>query len=1070
LSLPEYTFVSWLRRGLASEIAEADRLVAAPEPAGDPKPQAIGRPTLPVELTINALPAPGAAQLPTSSVTRDVQILGPGDVAGLKSQEAILRTHPLDGALTATPDELAFVEFYDEDLPWRYTPAKANASRLRPWLALLVLADGEYTVVSHGEGSLAVLTFAPSAQLPPNEESWAWAHAQVSGDVTAELVATAIGDAPDQARSRLLSPRRLGGDTRYEAFLVPAFEAGRLAGLGRAPEGVVAQLPSWGLPVHAGDREMPVYHRFSFRTSTDGDFETLALRLKPHAVGASFGSRELDVSDPGFGLDAKPGATVRLESALAPQPPQVPGGTGFQHAPFDAASATATEVEQILDAAGAALLPGALVDPIVVPPSYGLAHKGVPRIVDARNKPALEWLVELNLDLRSRAAAGLGAEVVRKRQEELMQRAWEQVSRVEEANQRLREAELAKAAAAAVLHKHLKPLQDDRLTILTAPVQAGLRVPAGIGIGTPRTATLRAAVDQSVVPAAAQSPAFRRLVRPQRPLVKRLGPGCQAGALQQDLLQKMDRPAGSALTTSPLRETLEGSVDLGLVEAAVALAADTIATRPPRPFEIFLQLADEEVSQAPGSTDYNTVSAADLRSALQTRIRALFPGLPFDAATPAVDTVERRVWDLVLAVQGVAADVARRATIKIGSAAFRKEFSDDSLGKSRGAVTVLCDPPPAPDPAKHTMPTVGRSTAADDAQAFKVALGDFALELNARPDPVPRPLLDPNERGHSTMLAALDPAVTIVAQMQALIPSIAHKDPALPPLAPIQAYPTFPDPMFNSLRELSQDYVIANVSDLPPDSLSVMEPNRRFIEAYLAGANVALNQELLWREYPTDQRGTPFKVFWDARAAAGDPDREDIAALDTWSGELGSHSPNPASVLVLVVRGELLERFPGTVVAAQRAKFTAAGTRAPRVLDDTAPLLNPVFGGRLDPDILLVGFELSLEEARGRRVASTHGAPDPGWFFVFMERPGEPRFGLDSASEPPPLDSWDALAWSTLDGPPGSPFVTIAPNAALTPTTVTATTPRWGRTSADQASILLQSPAILARHASEMLP
>ena len=1073
MPLPEYTFVPWLRRGLASEIAEVDRLGLQPE-AGT-----VGRPTLQVELTLDVLPAPGVAAPPGPSVTRAVQILGPGDVAALKG-EAILRTHPADGTLAATPDELAFVEFYDEDLPWRYSPAKATMTRrLRPWLALLVLAEGEFTVTDRGQGTLPVLTLEAGAQLPPHEEHWAWAHAQLSTKVGNPAdVGAAIASAPDQARSRLLSPRRLIGDTRYRAFLVPAFEAGRLAGLGRPPEGVPAQKPSWGLAVHDADRELPIYHGFTFRTATEGDFETLARKLEPHPVGPKFGTREMDVGDPGFGLAEHEGATVRLEGALAPPPPSAPGAPGFVHAPFaDPWDATATDLQEMLDAGDAGLQPPATpttakADPIVVPPCYGLAHTGLPRLVDARDEAGLAWLVELNLDLRSRAAAGLGAEVVRERQEELMQRAWEQVSRVEEANQRLREAELAKAAADAVLRKHMEPLRDDRLTALTAPVQAGLRVPAGIGSGVPASATLRAAVDHSVVPAAAQSPAFRRVVRPQRPLVRRLGTAWQAGALQKDLLQQMDQPPETALTTAPPAPPPAAGVSIALVESAVTNAAQTIAARPPRPFEIFLQIADQEIAHrvtlGPAPVNFGAVPVNDLRSALQTRLRTRYPAFSFNGADPAAGTVERRVWNLTLAVTGIANDVPGRANIKVGETAFLEEFSDDALGKSHGAATVLRDPPPPPDPIGPD-PSIGGTTAAADAQAFKVALDGFAQDLGGLADPAPRPRLDPDQLARPALLAALEPSKTVTARLEALIPAIAANPPHQP-LAAVQAYPEFPDPMFDPLRGLGQEFVIPNVSDLPRDSLSVMEPNRRFIESYLAGANVALNQELLWREYPTDQRGTPFRVFWDARDAVGDPERKDIEPMHLWSGELGSQAPTAASALVLVVRGELLERFPSTVIYAQRAKFDGGDHDAPRILDPAAPLLDPIFSGKLEPDIRLVGFELGLEQARGRRVANAHGAPDPGWFFVFMERPGEPRFGLDSALEPPALETWDDLAWATLAGPEGSPFVSIAANAALAPTAATATTPRWGQTAADQASILLQSPVILARHASEMLP
>ena len=42
---------------------------------------------------------------------------------------------------------------------------------------------------------------------------------------------------PDLAYSRLLCPRRLDDNTGYHAFVVPVFETGRLAGLGKDPSG-----------------------------------------------------------------------------------------------------------------------------------------------------------------------------------------------------------------------------------------------------------------------------------------------------------------------------------------------------------------------------------------------------------------------------------------------------------------------------------------------------------------------------------------------------------------------------------------------------------------------------------------------------------------------------------------------------------------------------------------------------------------------------------------------------------------------------------------------------------------
>jgi hypothetical protein len=173
---PEYTFVPWLRRGLAAEITQDDTLGSDPDAGPD------ARATLPVELTLKTVAAPGAAAS-TPAIRRDVSILGPADVKGIK-ESAIMRTYPAGGVLAATPGELAYIDFYDEDFPWRYTPARAKDSKLRPWIALLVLTAEEFTVTDRPHEP-PVLTPGPRAVLPPVTETWAWAHAQLSRVVAA---------------------------------------------------------------------------------------------------------------------------------------------------------------------------------------------------------------------------------------------------------------------------------------------------------------------------------------------------------------------------------------------------------------------------------------------------------------------------------------------------------------------------------------------------------------------------------------------------------------------------------------------------------------------------------------------------------------------------------------------------------------------------------------------------------------------------------------------------------------------------------------------------------------------
>ena len=146
---------------------------------------------------------------------------------------------------------LAAIEFYDEDFPWRYTPAAPDTGRhrLRPWLALVVLAEDEFVdVAPTAERPLAAIKVANAALFPPADELWAWAHVHVMRslvpgsvippnlDATLSALSATLNENADLACSRLLSPRRLAPDTAYHAFLVPAFERGRLAGLADDPD------------------------------------------------------------------------------------------------------------------------------------------------------------------------------------------------------------------------------------------------------------------------------------------------------------------------------------------------------------------------------------------------------------------------------------------------------------------------------------------------------------------------------------------------------------------------------------------------------------------------------------------------------------------------------------------------------------------------------------------------------------------------------------------------------------------------------------------------------------------
>ena len=85
------------------------------------------------------------------------------------------------------------------------------------------------------------------------------------------------------------------------------------------------------------------------------------------------------------------------------------------------------------------------------------------------------------------------------------------------------------------------------------------------------------------------------------------------------------------------------------------------------------------------------------------------------------------------------------------------------------------------------------------------------------------------------------------------------------------AYPVIDLPMFRPLADMSPDLFCPNVNLVPPNSITLLETNPRFIESYLVGLNHEMARELLWREYPTDQRGSVFRQFWDVQSVLSLP-------------------------------------------------------------------------------------------------------------------------------------------------------------------------------------------------------
>ena len=1129
-------FLAWSRSGLAAVLPDSD---GASPPA---------HPTVDVGITVTNA-GPGGIPL---------ELYGPGDVVGIDPR-LIVRTEPKPFTTNYEPNYLPAIEFDRPDFPWLFTPAAAptapaTADRLRPWLVLVIVERQPGVSLGVQPGApLPVLHItapaSPADELPDLAESWAWAHTQVAtADTSAAALAADLAAAPDLNVSRIVCPRRLEPAKQYYACVVPAFDVGVQRGLGGQPTAASVG-PAWVHPP-PGDVRLPVYFHWEFATGAEGDFESLARKLQPFASPLEVGTVPMYVGAAGPGLPElsaeTKGAVLPMDGAL-----RAPAAANLKLA--DVPTSLQQGLEQALDAPASHLegTAPAGAEP-VGPPIYGQWHARTHTVPTTR--PV--WLRELNLDPRTRVAAGLGGEVVKANQEDFMQAAWEQVGEVLAANERLAAARLSFEALLKVHLKHVTALPRDRLLALTAPLH-------------PRTpdlgATLVRSIRTSSLPDAAVDPALRRLASPQRPrfkLAARLAGTAIAttGSAKTQLLGTLARGTEAV---DPTRFTPDGvirfralgdtppaaqTVDLSAFGIAAPVPAATVrplveggkqlatalAAGPPkvnvRPnlgsigLVTGTHVAEIESILSPGTTVSAGLSAVvgtaaknpgvsgflvaatesgglavhpiDVTAAGEIVIRgaegppighidpnlhglagahitgligglppgALHPDDPGHVVTPGV------VAGTVTATTATGTVVAAGPITSgpLSAQPVHQPAAGPHVGLPPVTTTGPTTIPPGSVviqpgivlPAPVTAPPAASSntlpplvTEAGTIGRFQTAFATFGAnaQLGVAPPKLSIVPLDLDRVG-SVLVARTDPNVMVPKRLAGMFVT-AHGSlltEAIPGLlvAPtfdrILAAPDLPAPAYRYLAAYDRKRFLPGIDLIPPESVTLLETNPRFVEAFMVGLNHEMNRELLWRAYPTDQRGTPFRHFWDR------VDRSpDIDPIHQWNaaGGVATHMlGDPQGQLVLIVRGELFRRYPNTIVYAARA------TAEDKLSEQEADRQTPVLGGFLDPDVTFFGFNL-------RDVDLDQGN---GWFFVLQQQPTEPRFGFDETPPATPAvpPSWSDATWADTGTEPGAHLaIAASPLAGKTREGVT-----FVRDAAALAAIGLQKPIRVAVH------
>lgn len=697
---PGYTFLSYYRTGIAAGLRSPFDVRL--------KPRATAHVVVPVraQAKLNA----GFTGGPDDVARVAVTVRGPADVASIDVRQ-VIRRHPMPGTSNAEPGDLAHIEFDRPYLPWQFTPAAPTIDgQLPPWLRLVVVDAGRSILTPATPDRLAVLT-TPEDELPPVAEAWAWAHAQIMGSDTDAALAA---EAPALNLSRLLCPRRLTEDRDWIACVVPVFAAGVETGLGGDPSVKDLRFAT----AQNGSFTLPVYDSWAFRTGRDGDFATLAGRLRPPPpdLTGDVGFRRVDTAHPGNGIDdladGQDGRSRAVYGALTAVDAHGSDGHSWPAAQTEQLRA---QLETSTTADGA---------PIVGPPLYAGAHKAFSGVSDS----APQWFGSVNLDPADRIAAGLGTRVVQMDQEALMAAAWTQAAGVAEANDALRAAQFARYLSES-LHRRLVKMQPADQLVITNPLAGRLLTTSG--------RTVLARINASGLPSPAVRQ-LRRFVAPRKPVMrftKSPTAGVSDAAARTNTVRRLFvNEAGEVREWVLQYRSPDGvsSVDTGIqvegLDGGVGVTGGTVGLGPGLPEE-FLQNFWPPQGSDPGPDPLVDASGL-MRNILNTVLGETLTTLPTgdeirthpELATAAAD-VKAQLGAIVAAghdvgltdwrVDAEVADLAGLAvTVTPGGVSTISTAQITSLAADLGALAAL--------PAEQEV-TVDAATAAAKAAELKTA-------------------------------------------------------------------------------------------------------------------------------------------------------------------------------------------------------------------------------------------------------------------------------------------------------------------------------------------------------------
>jgi hypothetical protein len=238
-------------------------------------------------------------------------------------------------------------------------------------------------------------------------------------------------------------------------------------------------------------------------------------------------------------------------------------------------------------------------------------------------------------------------------------------------------------------------------------------------------------------------------------------------------------------------------------------------------------------------------------------------------------------------------------------------------------------------------------------------------------------------------------------------------------------------PTWGLLQQYDREWLLPGADSLDKDSVTALQTNPSFVDAFMVGINTQFMSEMRWRDLAVARTCTPLRMFWGQVDYTTQKREADIEPLAEWArtpddpvGALSHqtikpHDPagNPGgSRLVIVFRSDLFRRYPATLVYLVRpapGDDVDALLKAPPQLDmppgtpdveawrRSRKHIGPVFAGTLTPELTFFAFDVTpstLEE----------------YWLMLDEPPAQLRFRNDL---PLVTTSAATLAKSALDQP-----------------------------------------------------